>query len=164
MQQQLYVVHRFQNHPRVSPAGALPGLNHLLQEEHLRIGQVGPYTALDTLMLTRVVHIPSSLRLQRLVALHVGKTSNVSQAINMAIKNPALWAIMKLGARNAMMSTAEKAGIPWRNATRELMKNAEVSIPDRLQLCYLHLLIFALLRQAITPLVSKPACQAKLKS
>lgn len=46
----------------------------------------------------------------------------------MAIDNPALWAIMKLGARNAMISTAEKAGIPWRQARQELKNNAEVSL------------------------------------
>ena len=61
-----------------------------------------------------------------------GKTNNVSQAINMAIDNPALWAIMKLGARNAMISTAEKAGIPWRKSRQELHNNAEVSLPASL--------------------------------
>ena len=52
----------------------------------------------------------------------------------MAIDNPALWAIMKLGARNAMISTAEKAGIPWRKARQELHNNAEVSLPASLLL------------------------------
>ena len=79
------------------------------------------------------MHLRSRISQQQLVALPAGKTSNVSQAINMAINNPALWAVMKLGARNAMMSTAEKAGIPWRSATKELMKNAEVDLPNCLQ-------------------------------
>ncbi|KAL3158413.1 hypothetical protein ABBQ38_010648 [Trebouxia sp. C0009 RCD-2024] len=55
-----------------------------------------------------------------------GRTTRVSQAINIAIDNPALWAIMKLGARHEMISTAERAGIPWRKATQELRDNAKL--------------------------------------
>lgn len=50
----------------------------------------------------------------------------------MAIDNPTLWAIMKLGARNAMISTAEKAGIPWRKARQDLQNNNEVCLPASL--------------------------------
>ena len=52
----------------------------------------------------------------------------VSKAINMAINNPALWAVMKVGARNAMIKTAEKSGIPWQETTAELRQSQAASL------------------------------------
>ena len=57
-----------------------------------------------------------------------GKTSTVSQAINMAINNPTVWGFMKAGARNTMIKTAETSGIPWRQAVEELRNTPEVRL------------------------------------
>lgn len=46
----------------------------------------------------------------------------------MAINNPALWAVMKVGARNAMIKTAEKSGIPWQETYTELQQSQAASV------------------------------------
>ncbi|KAK9818469.1 hypothetical protein WJX74_007120 [Apatococcus lobatus] len=56
----------------------------------------------------------------------IGKSGPISQAINAAINTPAIWSIMRMGARNAMTSTAEKAGIPWKQTVTELQACEEL--------------------------------------
>ena len=46
----------------------------------------------------------------------------------MAINTPVLWAVMKVGARNAMINTAEKSGIPWLQTTVELQQIQQASL------------------------------------
>ena len=57
-----------------------------------------------------------------------GQSNLVSKAINLAINTPVLWAVMKVGARNAMINTAEKSGIPWLQTTVELQQIQEVTL------------------------------------
>lgn len=58
---------------------------------------------------------------------YTGKTSITSRLINLAISNPAIWAIMRAGARHQMTTTAERSGIPWAAASNDLKNTPEVS-------------------------------------
>ena len=47
----------------------------------------------------------------------------LSGALNLAIRTPLLFALMKMGAKKVMKTTAEKKGVPWSRRCQELEKS-----------------------------------------